>query len=242
MKLEPYINVNPGMMSPFQHGEVYVTYDRGETDLDLGNYERFTNQKISYDALVTSGMIYDDIIKKERSGKFNGTTVQVVPHVTKAFKDRIYEYIKKNHNPDFLIIEVGGTVGDLESLAIIEALCELRLEIGLNNFLPILCAPIIHLSSTTSEFKTKPCQHAVRELSKFGIQPAMLVLRIESDLTKDLLSKMSLNCHIPTHHVFKSQTLSSTYLVPNNLFKQNIHKAIYAYFNIEKTFPKDLGQ
>ncbi len=101
MKLEPYINVNPGMMSPFQHGEVYVTYDRGETDLDLGNYERFTNQKISYDALVTSGMIYDDIIKKERSGKFNGTTVQVVPHVTKAFKDRIYEYIKKNHNPDF---------------------------------------------------------------------------------------------------------------------------------------------
>jgi CTP synthase len=169
MKLEPYINVNPGLMSPFQHGEVYVTYDNGETDLDLGNYERFSGKKISYDALVTTGQIYHHVINKERNGEYEGKTVQVIPHITNEIKQRIYDYIKKNNNPDFLIIEVGGTVGDIESLSMVEALCEFKQEIGENNFLPILCAPIIYLGDTTGEFKTKPCQHAVRELSHLGI-------------------------------------------------------------------------
>lgn len=242
MKLEPYLNVNPGLMSPFQHGEVYVTYDGGETDLDLGNYERFTDNKISYSALVTSGMVYDEVIKKERSGGYNGKTVQVVPHVTQAFKDKIFDYINKMGNPDFLVIEVGGTVGDIESLAIIEALTEMSMEIGYENMLPILCAPLFHLTSTTGELKTKPCQHAVRELCHLGIFPKMLVLRSDCPITPDVYEKMALNCHISKDYVFSNPNLPSIYLLPNHLFKQNIHNAIFKYFKMPAKNIKDLGK
>jgi CTP synthase len=190
LKLEPYLNVNPGLMSPYQHCEVYVTYDGGETDLDLGSYERIGGNTISTKQYITSGQIYQEIISKERAGGYGGKTVQVVPHVTGLFKEKIYNVCQEN-DPDFLVCEIGGTVGDMESLPIVESLCEISREVGRDNFLSILCAPLILLGGTTGELKTKPCQHAYRELCKLGIVAEMLVLRTECDITKDVTDKMS---------------------------------------------------
>jgi CTP synthase len=231
-KLEPYLNVNPGLMSPYQHGEVYVTYDKGETDLDLGSYERIGGIKMSYENYITSGKIYQEIINKERSGGYGGKTVQVVPHVTGLIKEKIYNIIK-NEKSDYLIIEIGGTIGDMESLAMIESLCEIKKEIGRERFLPILCAPLISLGGTTGELKTKPTQHAYRELCKLGIQAEMVVLRSDVDITEDVITKMSCHCYIPEEYVFINKTLESVYYLPSELYKQNIHKAIYKYFNIK---------
>jgi CTP synthase len=234
-KFEPYLNVNPGLMSPYQHGEVYVTHDKGETDLDLGSYERIGGVRISKDNYITSGSVYQEIINKERSGFYQGKTVQVVPHVTGKFKERLYDVVKKE-NPDFCVVEIGGTIGDMESLAIIEAICEIKREVGYDCFLPILCAPLIMLGGTTGELKTKPTQHAYHELCKLGVQAEMVILRSEVDVTKDVLDKMAIHCHIPNDCVFANKTLPSVYFVPTELYKQGIHKAIYKYFGL--TLPK----
>jgi CTP synthase len=231
LKLEPYLNVNPGLMSPYQHGEVYVTYDGGETDLDFGSYERIGGCRVGDKQYITSGKVYQEIITKERAGGYEGKTVQVVPHVTGKFKEKVFSVIDET-KPDFLIIVIGGTVGDMESLAIIESLCEIQKEIGRDNFLPILCAPLIFLGGTSGELKTKPCQHAYRELCKLGIVAEMVVLRTEYDITKDVTEKMSAHCHIPEDYVFVSKTLPSVYFLPEELFKQGIHKSIYKYFKM----------
>jgi CTP synthase len=231
MKLEPYLNIDPGLMSPYQHGEVYVTYDGGETDLDLGSYERIGGNRISRNQYVTSGQIYNEIIQEERNGDYNGKTVQVVPHVTGKIKQKIYNIIS-SQELDFLIIEVGGTVGDLESLAMIESLCEINKEVGKERFLPILLAPLIYLGGTSGELKTKPAQHAYRELCKLGIVAEMMILRTEQDITKDVVEKMGFHCHIPNDYVFCAKTLPNVYMLPDSLFEQDIHKAIYKYFKL----------
>jgi CTP synthase len=231
LKLEPYLNVDPGLMSPYQHGEVYVTHDGGETDLDLGSYERIGGCRISKKQYITSGLVYSELIAKERAGGFEGKTVQVVPHVTGMFKQKIYGVIEEQ-NPDYLVIEIGGTVGDMESLAIIEALREVQRESGRHHFLPILCAPLIFLGGTTGELKTKPCQHAYTELCKLGIVAEMMILRTECAITPDVINKMAQHCHISSDNVFASMTLPSVYYLPSELYKQNIHKSIYKYFNI----------
>jgi CTP synthase len=231
LKLEPYLNVNPGLMSPYQHGEVYVTYDKGETDLDLGSYERIGGNRISTKQYITSGAIYQEIITKERAGGFGGKTVQVVPHLTGLIKEKIFDVIKEQ-DPDFLTIEIGGTVGDMESLAMVESLCELQREVGKDHFLPILCAPLISLGGTTGELKTKPCQHAYKDLCNLGIIAEMLVLRTECEITKDVTEKMALHCHISEDNVFVSRTLPSVYFLPTEFYNQGIHKSIYKYFNM----------
>jgi CTP synthase len=231
VKLEPYLNVNPGLMSPYQHGEVYVTYDQGETDLDLGSYERIGGVRVSKNNYITSGSVYQEIIQKERSGGYGGKTVQVVPHVTGMFKNKVYDAAKRE-NADFCVIEIGGTVGDMESLAITEALCEIKKEVGRDQFLPILCAPLISLGGTTGELKTKPAQHAYRELCNLGMQAEMMVLRTEVGITSDVIEKMALHCHIPSEYVFENKTLPSVYFVPSELYKQNMHKSIFKYFKL----------
>jgi len=231
-KFEPYLNVNPGLMSPYQHGEVYVTYDKGETDLDLGSYERIGGVKVSKDNYITSGSVYQEIINREREGFYKGKTVQVVPHVTGLFKERLYNVVEKE-KPDFCIVEIGGTVGDDESIQIIKAICEIKREVGRDNFLPILCAPLILLSGTTGELKTKPCQHAYAELCNLGIQAEMIILRTEVDVTDDVTEKMAAHCYIPADYVFTNKTLPSVYFLPTELYKQGIQKAIYKYFGMK---------
>ena len=162
LKCDPYLNVDPGTLSPYQHGEVFVTYDGAETDLDLGNYERFTGKKMSRMSTLTSGRVYSDIISKERAGGFEGKTVQVIPHVTDYIKNRIYKLIQKEH-PDFLLIEIGGTVGDIESIPFVESISQFTSEYGANNVMSILCAPLIYIP-TSEEIKTKPTQHSFKEL------------------------------------------------------------------------------
>jgi CTP synthase len=234
MKLEPYLNVDPGLMSPYQHGEVYVTYDGGETDLDLGSYERIGGCNISKKQYLTSGFVYNEIITQERNGEYNGKTVQVVPHVTGKIKEKIFNVISSSkEHLDFLIIEVGGTVGDLESLAMVESLCEIQKEVGKENFLPILLAPLIHLQGTSGELKTKPAQHAYRELYKLGIVAEMMILRTDCDITEDVLTKMSFHCHIPNDFVFSAKTLSNVYFLPENFYEQKIHESIYKYFKLK---------
>jgi CTP synthase len=241
LKLEPYLNVDPGLMSPYQHGEVYVTYDGGETDLDLGSYERIGGCRVSRKQYITSGAIYNEIIQNERAGRYNGKTVQVVPHVTGLFKTKVFDVIDACE-PDFLVIEIGGTIGDMESLAIIESLREIQKEVGRDNFLPILLAPLIHLGGTTGELKTKPCQHAYTELCKLGIVAEMVVLRSEIDITKDVVDKMASHCHIPDDYIFISKTLPSVYYLPSEFYAQGIHKAIYKYFKMKLLPAKNLDK
>jgi CTP synthase len=232
IKLEPYLNVNSGLMSPYQHGEVYVTHDGGETDLDLGTYERLGGARVSAIQYITSGQVYHDIITRERAGKYNGKTIQVVPHVTNLFKEKIFDVIRIK-KPAFLVIEIGGTVGDMESLPIVEALCQIQKEIGRDNFLPILCAPLIHLKGTSGELKTKPCQHAYLELSKLGIKAEFLILRSEEPIGSDIYEKMQAHCHIDKNNIFLARTLPSVYFLPSELYIQKIHRQIYRFFNLK---------
>ncbi|MDR2636582.1 MAG: CTP synthase [Mycoplasmataceae bacterium] len=239
-KFEPYLNVNPGLMSPYQHGEVYVTYDKGETDLDLGSYERIGGIRVSKNNYITSGSVYQEIINKERDGYYGGKTVQVVPHVTGKFKERLYDIVEKE-KPDFCVVEIGGTIGDIESLAIVEAICEIKKEVGRERFLPILCAPLILLGGTTGELKTKPCQHAYRELCNLGIQSEMVILRSEVDITTDVIEKMAIHCHIQSDYVFVNKTLPSVYFLPTELYKQGLHNSIYKYFGLKLSSSNNLN-
>jgi CTP synthase len=211
-KFDPYLNVDPGTLSPFQHGEVFVTDDGAETDLDLGHYERFIDESLSQDNNVTAGRVYHTIITKERVGDYLGATVQVVPHVT----DEIKRFIKKvagNGEFDVVITEIGGTVGDIESLPFLEALRQMRLEMGPRNvlFLHLTLVPYI---SVTGELKTKPTQHSVKELRSIGIQPDILLCRTEFPLSEDMRRKIGLFCNVPAEMVIEARDVDSVYKVP----------------------------
>ncbi len=212
LKLDPYINVDPGTMSPFQHGEVFVTEDGAETDLDLGHYERFTDTSMSRLNSVTQGSIYQAVINKERRGDYQGGTVQVIPHITNEIKERIHR-VARNANPDVVITEIGGTVGDIESQPFLEAIRQFRKDVGRNNVLYVHVTLVPWIASA-GEMKTKPTQHSVKELRSIGIQPDILVCRCDRQLSQSLKEKMSEFCDVPVESVVTSQDAQSIYEVP----------------------------
>ncbi len=236
-KFDPYLNVDPGTLSPFQHGEVFVTDDGAETDLDLGHYERFIDESLSQDNNVTAGRVYHSIITKERTGDYLGATVQVVPHVT----DEIKYFIKKvagNGDFDVVITEVGGTVGDIESLPFLEALRQMRLEMGPRNvlFLHLTLVPYIRV---TGELKTKPTQHSVRELRSIGIQPDILLCRTESPLSGEIRRKIGLFCNVPPEMVIEARDIDSVYKVPLMYHEGELDQRVVEILDL-KTDPPDL--
>ncbi|HEY5550693.1 MAG TPA: CTP synthase, partial [Opitutaceae bacterium] len=218
-KFDPYLNVDPGTMSPFQHGEVYVLDDGAETDLDLGHYERFTSGKLSKKNSVSSGQIYEAVIAKERRGDYLGKTVQVIPHVTNEIKSRIYDGAK---GVDVLITEIGGTTGDIEGLPFLEAMRQFSLEVGAGNivFIHVTLVPFL---SAAGELKTKPTQQSVAKLREIGIQPHILVCRCDHPLSRDLREKLSLYCNVPVKAVIEEQNVeSSIYELPLMLRKEHV--------------------
>jgi len=225
LKLDPYLNVDPGTMSPFQHGEVFVTEDGAETDLDLGHYERFTDTAMSRLNSVTTGSIYQAVINKERRGDYQGGTVQVIPHITNEIKERIHR-VARNTSPDVVITEIGGTVGDIESLPFLEAIRQFRKDVNRQDVL-YLHVTLIPWIASAGELKTKPTQHSVKELRSIGIQPDILVCRSESSLPQHIREKISEFCDVPVESVVTSQDASSIYEVPLNLEREGLaHQAL----------------
>ena len=228
-KLDPYLNVDPGTMSPYQHGECYVTDDGAETDLDLGHYERFTGVPAKKSDNITTGKIYSNVIAKERRGDYLGATIQVIPHVT----DSIKEYILSDINDeDFILCEIGGTVGDIESLPFIEAIRQLGNELGLSQtcFLHVTLLPYI---KTAGELKTKPTQHSVKELQGMGIQPDLLLCRTEDRIPNEQKSKIALFCNLKPESVIEALDSSSIYEVPISYHKQGLDEQICKHFNLD---------
>lgn len=223
-KFDPYINVDPGTMSPFQHGEVFVTDDGAETDLDLGHYERFTDTNLSQINNVTSGSIYQTVINKERKGEYLGATVQTIPHITNEIKSRIKKAASQ-FKPDFLITEIGGTIGDIEGLPFIEAIRQFRTEIGFGNSLSIHVTLLPYLP-TAGELKTKPSQHSVSILRSNGIQPEILVCRTSKPIPKKEKDKLALFCSVPQDAVIECKDLKSIYEVPLAMEEQNLAKVV----------------
>ena len=214
-KIDPYLNIDPGTMSPFQHGEVFVTDDGAETDLDLGHYERFIDEPMSRLSTVTAGQIYQETLERERKGDFLGGTIQVVPHITNAIKQRILQAAKEME-ADILMVEIGGTVGDIESPAFLEAVRQLRSDLGPSRLFHIHLTLLPYLKSS-KELKTKPTQHSVQELHRHGIQPDMILARTDYPISDDLLDKISRFCDVPREAVIPAQTLHSIYDVPLHL-------------------------
>jgi len=228
-KLDPYLNVDPGTMNPFQHGEVFVTDDGAETDLDIGHYERFTGISATKSDNITTGGIYSDIIKKERKGDYLGGTVQVVPHVT----DRIKKFISHNvKNEDFIICEIGGTVGDIESLPFLEAIRQFSNDIGKKNslFIHLTLVPYLRASG---ELKTKPTQHSVKELRSLGIQPDIIICRSEREIPKTERKKISLFCNVPIENVIETVDVRTIYEAPISFHKEKLDDQVLSYFNIK---------
>ncbi|MCD6579070.1 CTP synthase [bacterium] len=235
MKFDPYINVDSGTMNPFQHGEVYVTKDGAETDLDLGHYERFTGRDMTESNNVTTGKVYSNVIEKERKGEYLGDCVQVVPHITNDIKERIYKLV--HGKDDFLICEIGGTVGDIESLPFLEAIRQVRLEYPMDVLnIHLTLVPYI---KTAGELKTKPTQHSVNELRRIGIQPDFLGCRSEKKLNKHLRAKISLFCNVIEENVISLVDMKSIYEVPINIEKQGMAQKIMEYFNLYETKKSD---
>ena len=228
-KMDPYLNVAPGTMSPFQHGEVFVTDDGAETDLDLGHYERFSNISAKKSDNITTGKIYSDIIKKERTGKYLGKTVQVIPHVT----DRIKEFIKGDiTDEDFVICEIGGTVGDIESLPFVEAIRQFSNDVGKKRSLFIHLTLVPFLKSS-DEIKTKPTQHSVKELRSLGIQPDIVICRSQKSIPIDQRKKISLFCNVPIDNVIETVDVRTIYEAPISFHKEKLNKQVLKYFNIK---------
>tara|TARA_A100001035_G_scaffold253807_1_gene227264 strand:- start:1833 stop:3458 length:1626 start_codon:yes stop_codon:yes gene_type:complete len=228
-KLDPYLNVDPGTMSPFQHGEVFVTDDGAETDLDLGHYERFTDISAKQSDNITTGKIYSDIIQRERKGGYLGKTVQVIPHVT----DRIKEFIKKDvSSEDFIICEIGGTVGDIESLPFLEAIRQFSNDHGKKNtlFIHLTLVPYMRASD---EIKTKPTQHSVKELRTIGIQPNIIICRSEQPLPFDQRKKISLFCNVPFENVIETVDVKTIYEAPISFNKEKLDKIVLKYFKLK---------
>ena len=228
-KMDPYLNVDPGTMSPFQHGEVFVTDDGAETDLDLGHYERFTDISSKQSDNITTGRIYSDIIKKERKGGYLGKTVQVIPHVT----DRIKEFIKKDiTNEDFVICEIGGTVGDIESLPFLEAIRQFSNENGKLKSL-FIHLTLVPFMKSSDEIKTKPTQHSVKELRSIGIQPDIVICRSEQSIPIDQKRKISLFCNVQIENVIETVDVKTIYEAPISFFNQKLDKQVLKYFNLK---------
>ena len=228
-KLDPYLNVDPGTMNPFQHGEVFVTDDGAETDLDIGHYERFTGISATKSDSVTTGAIYSDILRKERKGDYLGGTVQVVPHVT----DRIKKFISNNvKNEDFIICEIGGTVGDIESLPFLEAIRQFSNDVGRNNslFVHLTLVPFL---KTSGELKTKPTQHSVKELRSLGIQPDIIICRSEKKIPVNERKKISLFCNVEYENVIETVDVRTIYEAPITFFKEKFDERVLAYFKIK---------
>ena len=234
-KFDPYINVDPGTMSPFQHGEVFVTDDGAETDLDLGHYERFTNTALGKVNSVTSGSIYQTVINKERNGEYLGATVQTIPHITNEIKTRILRAAKQ-FEPDFLITEVGGTIGDIEGLPFIEAIRQFRTEEGLGNSVSVHVTLLPYLP-TSGELKTKPSQHSVNTLRSYGIQPEILVCRTQRAIPKEEKDKIALFCSVPKDGVIECRDMSSIYEVPLELEAQNMANVILKCVGVREKKP-----
>src|SRR6266566_2747441 len=228
-KCDPYLNVDPGTMSPFQHGEVFVTEDGAETDLDLGHYERFTHARLTRDNNWTSGRIYETILTKERRGDYLGKTVQVIPHVTDEIKAAIH---KVSDNVDVVIVEIGGTVGDIESLPFLEAIRQMRLELGAENtlFVHVTLVPYI---ATAGELKTKPTQHSVKEMLSIGIQPDILLCRSERHIPSDLKRKIALFCNIAEGCVISMEDVDTIYAVPAELAREGLDAQILRLLKLE---------
>jgi len=239
LKLDPYLNVDPGTMSPYQHGEVFVTQDGAETDLDLGNYERFIDIELSAQSNITSGQIYSSVIAKERHGDFLGGTIQIVPHLVGEIKDRFKQLACKS-NADVIIIEVGGTVGDIEGQPFLEAIRQMRNEVGRDNVLYVHVTYLPYLNCT-HELKTKPTQHSVNELRRIGIQPDVIVCRSDYPIADGIRSKISLFCDVQSEAVIPMLTVSSIYFVPLILEEEGLGKLLVDKLNLNKTTP-DLSQ
>jgi CTP synthase len=239
LKLDPYINVDPGTMSPYQHGEVFVTADGAETDLDLGHYERFTDTSMSRLNSVTTGSIYQAVINKERRGDYMGGTVQVIPHITNEIKERIHR-VAKNTNPDVVITEIGGTVGDIESLPFLEAIRQFRKDVGRNNVL-YMHVTLLPWIPAAGEMKTKPTQHSVKELRSIGIQPDVLVCRCDRPLHPGLKDKISEFCNVPVESVITSPDAPSIYEVPLILEREGLAQQTLALLEMPQRQP-DLTQ
>ena len=221
-KFDPYINFDPGTMSPYQHGEVFVTEDGGETDLDLGHYERFVDINLSKSSSVTAGKIYWSVINKERKGDYLGGTVQVIPHVTNEIKERIYQ-VGKEDNADIVITEIGGTVGDIESLPFLEAIRQVKKEVGRFDTLYIHVTLVPYITAA-GELKTKPTQHSVKELRSIGIQPDIIVCRTEQEISSDMRDKIALFCDIDSQAVIQNKNAASIYQVPLMLAEEGLDR------------------
>ncbi|MBT8255940.1 MAG: CTP synthase, partial [Bacteroidia bacterium] len=237
-KLDPYINVDPGTLNPYEHGECYVTDDGAETDLDLGHYERFLNVPTSQANNVTTGRIYQSVIEKERKGEFLGKTVQVVPHITNEIKERI-QILGNNGDYDIVITEIGGTVGDIESLPYIESVRQLKWDLGPHNSLVIHLTLIPYLSAA-GELKTKPTQHSVKTLMESGIQADILVCRTEHELSEELKEKLALFCNVEKEAVIQSIDASTIYDVPNMMLDEGLDRVALKKLRLESKSDPDL--
>ena len=237
IKLDPYINVDPGTMSPFQHGEVFVTDDGAETDLDLGHYERFTSSPLSARNNFTTGQIYDAVIQKERNGEYLGKTVQVIPHITNEIKSRIVEAAGGN---DIAIVEIGGTVGDIESLPFLEAIRQFGFDMGRSNVLYIHLTLVPYIP-TAGELKTKPTQHSVQKLREIGIQPQILLCRSEKRLSTELKEKIALCCNVEKDAVINAIDVANIYQVPVEFHREGLDERIVEYLNMWTREPRMQG-
>ena len=234
-KFDPYINVDPGTMSPYQHGEVYVTDDGAETDLDLGHYERFIDERLTKDSNITSGKVFSSVIEKERRGDYLGSTVQIIPHVTNEIKAKLADAAKAS-NADVIITEIGGTVGDIESQSFLEAIRQWRNDVGVENTFYIHNTLVPYLK-VSNEVKTKPTQHSVKELRAIGIQPDMIVLRTEVEITEEMKEKISLFCNVKKEAVVEAVDQEIIYEVANSLHSQKVDKYICDYFKLDTKEP-----
>lgn len=234
-KFDPYINIDPGTMSPYQHGEVFVTDDGAETDLDLGHYERFLDQSLSQESNITAGRVYDAVICKERRGEYQGGTVQVIPHITNEIKEYIQRVAVKEA-PDIVITEIGGTVGDIESLPFLEAIRQFKTDIGREHVLYIHVTLVPYLKAA-QELKTKPTQHSVKELRSIGIQPDIIVCRSEEPLSRELKDKIALFCDIDKEAVIEAVDAQSIYQVPLMLEEQGMADIVSSHLNIPHRTP-----
>jgi len=235
-KIDPYLNIDPGTMSPYQHGEVFVTDDGAETDLDLGHYERFTDNNLSKNSSVTTGKIYWSVINKERKGEYLGGTVQVIPHITNEIKSRIYR-VGKEGSPDIVITEIGGTVGDIESLPFLEAIRQIKYEVGSENVLFIHVTLVPYLSKA-GELKTKPTQHSVKELRSIGIQPDIIVCRTEKPLSGEMKDKIGLFCNLEGESVVQNTDADTLYEVPLLLNKEGLDSLVVKKLGLKCGEPK----
>lgn len=232
IKLDPYLNIDPGTMSPYQHGEVFVTKDGAETDLDLGHYERIINTSLTKESSVTSGKVYSSVLEKERRGEFLGATIQIIPHITNEIKKRLFEGFNAKGDTDICIVEIGGTVGDIESLPFLEAIRQLRRELGYENTFFVHNTLVPYLK-TTGEIKTKPTQHSVKELTGLGIQPDALLLRCEVEIDQASKDKVALFCNLDDDAVISVKDVDIIYEVALNLQAQHLDDLIVKHMKLD---------